>query len=238
MQLYVADYLGDTQHLTTEQHGAYLLLLMAMWRNEGSLQNDPTKLARIARVSARRWHIVSVDVMAFFDIEGETVTQKRLVREHQKALSISEKRSASGKRGAEAKSLKSNDLPSANAKQLLQHSQIPEPYREKKEGTNVPSKERDFDPQFEAFYAAYPRHVGKGAARRAFAGACRKTDPESLTKAARRFAGQVVGKDPKFIPHPASWLNGERWDDDLPTQPPTRDDDWSRREAEIYAGLQ
>jgi uncharacterized protein YdaU (DUF1376 family) len=133
MQLYVADYLGDTQHLTTEQHGAYLLILMAMWRHEGKLPNDATKLARIARVSARRWHLVSSDVMEFFDVEGDCITQKRLVREHQKATSISEKRSNSGKLGGLAKALKSNEPPVASAKQMPKHSQIPEPYREKQE---------------------------------------------------------------------------------------------------------
>ncbi len=126
MQLYIADYLGDTLHLTTEQHGAYLLILMAMWRADGRLPNDPTKLARIARVSPRRWHLLADDVMAFFDIEGGEITQKRLVEERQKAVSISEKRSASGKLGGTAKSLKSKNTTLANAKQMPQHSQKPD----------------------------------------------------------------------------------------------------------------
>lgn len=139
MQLYVADYLGDTQHLTTEQHGAYLLLMMAMWRNQGRLQNDPAKLARIARVNLRRWHFLSGEVMEFFDVDGDFITQKRLVREYQKALSISEKRSSSGRLGGMAKSLKNNEADVANAKQMQKHSQISEPYI-KKEELNSSSK--------------------------------------------------------------------------------------------------
>lgn len=128
MQLYIADYLGDTQHLTTEQHGAYLLLLMAMWRSGGRLPNDPAKLARIARVSARRWHLIAEDIMPFFEVVEGDITQKRLEREHQKASSISAKRSASGAAGGKAKALKNNDDDLAIAKQTPQHhAPVPEP---------------------------------------------------------------------------------------------------------------
>lgn len=144
MQFYVADYLGDTQHLTTEQHGAYLLLLMAMWRTEGRLPNDAGKLARIARVGLRRWHIVAQEVMPFFEINGDFITQKRLVEERKKAVSISEKRSASGKLGGRAKSLKNNDTDMANAKQLPKHSQISEPEATLSSVANAPP-ESDLD---------------------------------------------------------------------------------------------
>ena len=121
MQLYVADYLADTQHLTTEQHGAYLLLLMTMWRNAGSLPKDEKKLARIAHVSLKRWHIIAKDLMEFFDIEGDIITQKRLVEEFKKAVSKSEKRKISGSLGGRAKSLKNNTTSLANASEELKH---------------------------------------------------------------------------------------------------------------------
>lgn len=140
MQFYVSDYLGDTQHLTTEQHGAYLLLMMAMWRGQGRLPNNPEKLARIARVSPRRWHILADDIMAFFEVDGDEITQKRLAQEYKKAVSISEKRSVNGKLGGISKSLKNNNQHVANAKQLPKHSQKPEPYREKDNSNELSKK--------------------------------------------------------------------------------------------------
>lgn len=152
MQLYVADYLADTQHLTTEQNGAYLLLLMTMWRAGGSLPNDEKKLARIARVSLKRWHIIANEVMEFFDVDGDVITQKRLVDELQKAVSKSEKRKTSGRLGGKAKSLKNNKPHLANASVLPKHSSESD-IRDIKKDTNVSSKKgcrlpEDFQPDF------------------------------------------------------------------------------------------
>jgi hypothetical protein len=73
---------------------------------------------------------------------------------------------------------------------------------------------------FEAFWAAYPRRVGKGAARAAFDKACRKARPEAIIAAitAQVYAGCF--KDLIFCPYPATWLNGERWDDEIATALP------------------
>lgn len=80
MQLYVGDYLRDTRHLTAEQHGAYLLLLMAMWNADGTLPNDHKKLARLASCTPTRWSKISADVMAFFEVDGDTVTNRHIQR--------------------------------------------------------------------------------------------------------------------------------------------------------------
>jgi hypothetical protein len=72
---------------------------------------------------------------------------------------------------------------------------------------------------FEIWYSAYPLHKGRGAALRAYKAAILKTEIDVLLFAAKAYAKQMHGREKNFIPHPATWLNGQRWlDEDL--QPP------------------
>lgn len=66
---------------------------------------------------------------------------------------------------------------------------------------------------FEETWEAYPRKVSKGAARRAFKTALQKTSAPVVLAAVKAFAAKCAGTDEKFIPHFASWLNAERWQD-------------------------
>lgn len=69
---------------------------------------------------------------------------------------------------------------------------------------------------FSAWYEIYPRHVAKAAALKAWLTAVKKVTPVDLNVATRAFAAKVRREqtDPKFVPHPASWLNAERWLDE------------------------
>lgn len=93
----------------------------------------------------------------------------------------------------------------------------------KKDPPNPPSAEiRRHEADFfeTSFWSIYPRKVGKGGARRAFKTACLKTSPETIVEAVRRFAVKCAGMEDKFIPHAATWLHDERWQDaDLSPKP-------------------
>ena len=122
MQLYVADYLADTMELSTVEHGAYLLLLMTMWRHGAKLPNDQKKLARIARLSPTKFKPVWDEISRFFVVDGDVVTNRRLLKEHQKAKEKSEIRATAGKAGGDAKALKDKEARLANANDLPCHS--------------------------------------------------------------------------------------------------------------------
>lgn len=121
MQLYVSDYLGDTRHLSCEQHGAYLLLLMTMWNAGGALPDDDAKLSRCACLSVKKWKAMRADLEPFFSISGGEWTNDRLTKELQKSASKSELRASAGERGGRAKALKTHERPVANATVLPQH---------------------------------------------------------------------------------------------------------------------
>lgn len=69
---------------------------------------------------------------------------------------------------------------------------------------------------FNSFWSAYPRKVGKGAARRAYEKSLSKIGApdahDTLMAALARI--KPTWTEPQFIPHPGTWLNQERWEDD------------------------
>lgn len=73
-------------------------------------------------------------------------------------------------------------------------------------------------PGFESFWKAYPRKVGKGAARRAW-----KKIKAPLTKLpeilhsieTQKTSSEWSRENGRYIPHPATWLNQERWSDEI-----------------------
>lgn len=67
---------------------------------------------------------------------------------------------------------------------------------------------------FDLFWEAYPRKVGKIAARKSFEKALAVCDGQVLIKAAYDYAHDpYLPAQQQFIPHPATWLNRGSWED-------------------------
>lgn len=103
MPLYVGDYLADTMHLTAEQHGMYLLLIMAYWRHGGPLPDDPSYLASIAKASEQQWQQHANRIAEFFVVGGGKWTHKRIEAELLASRERRANRAKSAKAGASAR---------------------------------------------------------------------------------------------------------------------------------------
>jgi uncharacterized protein YdaU (DUF1376 family) len=119
MPFYTDAYLADTTHLTTEEHGAYLLLLFAAWRSPGcSLKDDDTFLVRVAKVSLDRWNKRLKPVMLpFWQVRDGRWTQKKQQSVREKLGAIAEKRAKAARQGRKPKPLPEQDPASANGQQ-------------------------------------------------------------------------------------------------------------------------
>jgi uncharacterized protein YdaU (DUF1376 family) len=143
MPLYIGDYLADTSRLSTEQHGAYLLLLMDYWRN-GPLPNNPVLLANITRLSADAWSIAQALLMQFFSIgEDGLLHNKRIDEEMAGAKANKEKNGLRAKAAAEArwKNAPSNAPSNATSTPQAMLEQCPSPSPSPiKEQRQIPSR--------------------------------------------------------------------------------------------------
>jgi hypothetical protein len=73
---------------------------------------------------------------------------------------------------------------------------------------------------FDEFWSIYPRKIAKAVARKAW----QRLTPEQQLMAAKVIDShcqywKTKETELEFIPHPATWLNQERWEDELVIEP-------------------
>jgi uncharacterized protein YdaU (DUF1376 family) len=126
MPLYIGDYLADTARLTTEQHGAYLLLLMDYWRS-GRLPNNDQVLAQICKLNPDAWSNAKAMLMPFFSIEDGCWIHKRVEQEMAEAKINQTKKHERAVKAAEARWKNATSNANAMQKQCPSPSPSPSP---------------------------------------------------------------------------------------------------------------
>ncbi|EID7003221.1 TPA: DUF1376 domain-containing protein [Escherichia coli] len=101
MQLYIADYLADTMHLSAEEHGAYLLLMFNYWHTGKPIPKN--RLAKIARLTNERWADVEPSLQEFFCDNGEEWVHLRIEEDLASVREKLTKKSAAGKASVQAR---------------------------------------------------------------------------------------------------------------------------------------
>jgi len=105
-----------------------------------------------------------------------------------------------------------------SSSQPAPNQQLTTPNKDKKDNKE---KENIYTSDFLEFWETYPRKVGKGAAFKAWKKANGKPSVKNLIQIIGRQAQSEQWRQDggKFIPHPTTWLNQRRWEDELERSP-------------------
>jgi uncharacterized protein YdaU (DUF1376 family) len=220
---YPRDFLEGTIGMPFEIKCAYRVLLDLIYMQGGRLTDDPRYIAGHLGCSLRKWNSIRSSLLDAGKIEasGGFLSNYRADKELETLAKLQEKQAENARQPRKNKGLQ---------KPRLHHTE-PEPYID----TNVSI----ILAQFEEFWARYPRRVGKAHARRAYTAAMKKIRHDDLMFALSQRLPAMEAQDQKYRPHPATWLNGERWNDepDDPHSPNGDPGGKARRGSELVSAF-
>ncbi len=214
---YPADFLNGIAELSPHEIAVYTVVLNRIYDEDGPIPDEPQKLAR--RCNMRLPHFQKA-LDALIE-DGKLVREdgllcnlrarKEIVKRHERnTKQTSNVNKRWQKEREKANKINDGPIPPNNGrdtKPIPTRSQKPESDKEK------------YKKEFDEWYQAFPRHVGRGQAERAYRTARKKAGADVLLAAAVDYAGQRAGEDAKFTKHPATWLNGECWLDAVDAPP-------------------
>ena len=205
-QFNIGDYVSHTRHLTLGEDAIYRRLLDAYYLGERPLNGSTASVAR--QINARDYETEVQQILEeFFQLTDDGWINSRANKEIAKYHAKSQQASKAGKASAEARL---NKL-STDVEQTLNDNLTGEQPNTKQETIN-----NKHIKHFDSFWSAYPKKTAKGNAENAWKKI--KPDEQLLEEILAAVAKQKsTWNDPKFIPHPATWLNGKRWLDGVDT---------------------
>lgn len=98
MPIYWGDYHADTGHLSTAEHGAYMLLIGHYWTTGKPLTADNKALMRVTRMAPREWEKSKETILAFFVLQDGCWHHKRIDAEIKKQTERYNKRADAAKK--------------------------------------------------------------------------------------------------------------------------------------------
>lgn len=215
MPLFVNDYLADTAHLTAQEHGAYLLLIMNYWQRQGPLPADDKRLSAIARLTLNQWLEIRPTIEEMFQPQSDG--NANAMRWHHARidyeLQISEAKKTKARASANARWNKHKNAVALQTQSERNAPTQPNPTQEVNANAFT-TRANDYPiDAFEQWFEKYPHKVGIQAARKEF-GFIRsygKVSFKTLLDGVERY---VASKPPdREWCNPARWLKEGRWDD-------------------------
>jgi hypothetical protein len=233
---------SDTWALAAPDARPWLLMMwMVAWEQTpcGALPNDDAlivaKIGIPAKVFAKHR---SVLMRCWWLADDNRLYHDVLV---QRVGEMLKKRMSDAQRAADARARRSNQPPTPpelTPESRVTHEEVTGEFDTKHQAPvpvipPLPPKGRtvhEFPPGFAEFWAAYPRKVAKDAAAKAFAK--RKVSAGLLAVILKAVSEQSAWDSWKrdggqYIPHPATWLNDGRWQDERES---------SARADDVFAG--
>ena len=223
------DYLRDTSHLSLIEDAIYRRCLDWYYTNESPLPNDFKKIARLIRASDFLADVEQV-VSEFFILGENGWTQSRCDVEigiyHEKAQKARENGQKGGRPKTKTKPNHNQQITESVilANQTLTESKAnQEPITNNQEprtniSNNASALKDSLLSMFDCFWQQYPNKTAKQSALKAWLKL--KPDDATYQKIMISVSKQKLWQQWQdgYIPHPATWLNGKRWEDIEPVR--------------------
>ena len=196
--------------LGAEGYGIFWLVIELLAQNHGRLQKNYKSIAFVLHVDIELLIKVIQDYNLFV-FDDDFFYSERLLTHFEKRKSISKKRSEAVQKRWNNQAIDTNVIQMYNKSNTKLYKGKERKGKEKK-GKEI--EEKINKKEIEEIYFSYPRKVGKGVAIKAIEKALKKVDFNFLLERTKEFAKSDSGQNGKFTPHPATWYNQERYNDD------------------------